>query len=246
MLKGKIVFITGANGGIGRALVEAFAKAGADIWANVRNSNQDFSKYCEKLAIKYKVHIVPIAFDTTEFEMVKNAVAEIKKASGHIDVLVNNAGILKESLFQMTTMNDIKDMFDVNFFAPVYLMQLVSRLMTRQNSGAIINISSIAAFDGVEGQTIYGATKAALATVTKSLAKELGKYHIRANCIAPGVTKTPLIQNMKEEVLQKDQEKTYLNRLGNPEEVANVAVFLASNASCYITGQVIRVDGGRN
>ena len=137
--------------------------------------------------------------------------------------------------------------FEVNFFAPFQLMQLVTRLMMRQpNGGAIVNMSSMAAFDGVEGETVYGATKAALASMSKSLAKELGRFKIRVNCIAPGVTETPLISGMSESVLDKDRESTYLRRLGKPEDVANVAAFLLSDDAQYVTGQVIRVDGGRN
>lgn len=247
MLKGKVILITGANGGIGRAMVEAFAKNGAEVWANVRNINQDFSEYCKNLTIKYETKIFPIIFDVTDFDAVRSAVMEIKKTSGKIDVLVNNAGILKEALLQMTSMDVARKMFDVNFFAAFYLSQMVSKLMVRQkDGGSIVNISSVAALDGVEGQTIYGATKAALYSMTKSMAKELGKYKIRANCIAPGVTETALIADMKTDVLEHEAEVSYLKRLGQPQDIAKVAVFLASDDAQYITGQILRVDGGRN
>ena len=160
---------------------------------------------------------------------------------------MNNAGILREAMFQMTTMADARLMFDINFFAPFQLTQLVTKLMMRcPTGGAVVNISSMAAFDGVEGETVYGATKAALAALSKSLAKELGRYKIRVNCIAPGVTETPLIAKMSENVLTADRSHTYLGRLGKPEDIANVAAFLLSDEAQYVTGQVIRVDGGRN
>ena len=150
-------------------------------------------------------------------------------------------------MLQMMPMQDARLLFEVNFFAPFQLMQLVSRLMMRQpGGGAIVNMSSMAAFDGVEGEAVYGATKAALAAMSKSLAKELGRFKVRVNCIAPGVTETPLISGMSEAVLKRDSDSTYLRRLGRPEDVANMAAFLISDAAAYITGQVIRVDGGRN
>lgn len=247
MLNGKNVLITGANGGMGKAMVKAFAVNGANIWANILDQDDDFIAYTETVSREYNVQIQSVVFDLTNFEAVKKAVMDIRATKRPIDVLINNAGILTESLLQMTTLENARRLFEVNFFAPFYLTQLVSKLMVRQPNGAsIINISSVAAFDGVEGQTVYGATKAAIASMTKSLAKELGKYNVRANCIAPGVTKTPLIAGMNETVLKADEEKTYLNRLGLPQDIADTAVFLASNAARYITGQVIRVDGGRN
>lgn len=243
----KNVFITGANGGIGKALVTSFAKRKANVWACIVADDADFREYAGNLAKENGVTIETIVCDITDFNAVKNIVMDIRKTKRDIDVLVNNAGILKEALLQMTSMDSARKMFEVNFFAPFYLSQMISKLMMRQeDGGAIVNVSSVAALDGVEGQTIYGATKAALYSMTKSMAKELGKYKIRANCVAPGVTETPLIADMKPDVLSREADTTYLKRLAQPQDIADAVVFLASDEARYVTGQILRVDGGRN
>ena len=247
MLKGKNIILTGADGGMGRAMTRVFAQAGANIWANVIRENAEYNAYAEGLAREHGVWIKPMAFDLTDGDALKAAVMAIRAEKLPIDGLVNNAGILREGVLQMMPLAEARLLFEVNFFAPFQLMQLVTRLMMRQpGGGAVVNLSSMAAFDGVEGETVYGATKAALASMSKSLAKELGRFRIRVNCIAPGVTETPLISAMSEAVLGKDKESTYLRRLGKPEDIANMAAFLLSDESEYVTGQVIRVDGGRN
>lgn len=243
----KNVLITGANGGIGRALLSAFAARKSNIWACVLSADDDFNEYAAQKAKENGVTVETIVCDITDFDAIKNVVMDIRKTKRDIDVLVNNAGILKEALLQMTSMDNARKMFEVNFFAPFYLSQMISKLMMRQkNGGSIVNISSVAALDGVEGQTIYGATKAALYSMTKSMAKELGKYKIRANCVAPGVTETPLIADMKTDILEREADATYLKRLAQPRDIADVVVFLASDEARYVTGQILRVDGGRN
>ena len=247
MLKNKNIILTGADGGMGRAMTKVFARHGANIWANVIRQNEDYNVYAETLARKYGVWIKPMVFDITDTAALKNAVMTIRSERVSVDGLVNNAGILREGMLQMMPLADARLLFEVNFFAPFLLMQLVTRLMMRQpNGGAVVNMSSMAAFDGVEGETVYGASKAALASMSRSLAKELGRFKIRVNCIAPGVTETPLISGMSKSVLDRDRESTYLHRLGAPEDIANMAAFLLSNESSYVTGQVLRVDGGRN
>lgn len=247
MLKGKNILLTGADGGMGRAMTKAFAQSGANVWANVIRENGEYNAFAETLARECGVWIKPMVFDLTDGVALKSAVMAIRAEKVPIDGLVNNAGVLREGMLQMMPLADARLLFEVNFFAPFQLMQLVTRLMIRQpHGGAIVNMSSMAAFDGVEGETVYGATKAALASMSRSLAKELGRFKIRVNCIAPGVTETPLISGMSDSVLDKDRESTYLRRLGKPEDVANMAAFLLSDAASYVTGQTIRVDGGRN
>jgi len=247
-LKGKTALITGTSHGLGRAFVESFACEGANVIAHARKETLEFTAWCSDVSSKYGVSITPIFFDVTDDIAVKNAIRDIaivKKMQ--IDVLLNNAGIMHESLLHMTTMSDARKQFDVNFFAPLLLVQIVSKFMMRQPSGgAIINMSSRSAFDGIVGGSVYGATKAALASLSKTLAKELGHYKIRVNCIAPGVIETPMTASLSDQVRDAQSQAAYVGRLGQPDDVAGVAVFLASDAARYITGQVVRVDGGLN
>ena len=246
-LEGKNIILTGASGGIGRAMTEAFANSGANIWAVTSRANEDYCHYASNMAAENGVWIKPIVGDLTDSNTLKSVVMGIRADKLSIDGLVNNAGVLREGLLQMMSLDVARSMFDINFFAPLQLMQFVTRIMTRQsNGGAIINMSSVAAFDGIEGESVYGATKAALTAASKSLAKELGRFGVRVNCIAPGVTETPLISGMHNDVLDRVKNSTYLRRLGVPEDIASVAVFLLSDAAKHITGQVIRVDGGLN
>lgn len=244
MLQGKNVIITGTNRGIGRAMLEEFAKNGANIWAHARKETPEFVDYINQLAAKYNVWIKPVYFDLTDYAEMKKAVMAIRNEKLPIDALVNNAGITHNALFQMSSEDALRQQFEVNFFSMFLLTQYISKLMVRQNSGSIVNISSTAAFDGNPGKAIYGATKAAVYAMTKSIANELGVNHIRANCIAPGITETEMLATMPEDVVSQAKNSADLRRGGHPYEIADAAVFLASDASSYITGQVIRVDGG--
>jgi 3-oxoacyl-[acyl-carrier protein] reductase len=161
-----------------------------------------------------------------------------------VDVLVNNAGIGYSALFQMSALDKLKEVFEINFIAPFILTQYIAKLMVRQKSGSIINISSIAGIDGACGRSVYGSSKAALMCTTKVIAAELGDYGIRANCIAPGLTDTEMLSGMPKEAISEILQNSSIKRIGKPSEIADVAVFLASDSASFITGQVIRVDGG--
>jgi 3-oxoacyl-[acyl-carrier protein] reductase len=162
----------------------------------------------------------------------------------NIDGLVNNAGISNNSLFQMTSMEELKRQFDVNFFAPYVLTQYISKMMIRNKKGSIVSVSSSAALDGNSGKSAYGASKAALLTATLSISEELAGSGIRANVICPGVTETDMIGSMPEYIIEMQKEDAFLKKLGTTEDIANTAMFLLSDLSSYITGQIIRVDGG--
>lgn len=245
--KNKTILITGANGGIGRACVEEFAKYGANLIVHARYQTADFDEFINNISLQYNIQVVPVYFDLSSYDNIRANITIIKKAFLSVDVLVNNAGILSEALFQMVTPEKLMRLFSVNTFAPFFLTQFASRMMMHQGvGGCIINVSSVAAFDAVEGQVVYGATKAALSSMTKSLAKELGKYKIRVNAVAPGVTKTAMAERMKADVLTKEADATYLKKLAQPWDIAQMIVFLASDSASHITGQIIRVDGGRN
>ncbi|MBQ1816010.1 MAG: SDR family oxidoreductase [Bacteroidaceae bacterium] len=245
MLKEKNAIITGARRGIGRATVEVFAKNGANVWACARAKDEAFEADMSQLAEKYGVEIMPVYFDVTNEAEVKQAIQTIRKTKMSIDVLVNVAGIVGDvASFQMSSMDSIREVMETNFFAVTLLTQYVTRLMTRQNKGSIIYVSSIAGLDGTPSQYAYAASKAALVGAMKNLAREVAANHIRVNAVAPGMIETEMGAQIEASLKTKMLEKVIMNRMGRPEEIANVIAFLGSDLSSYMTGQVVRVDGG--
>lgn len=245
MLEQKNAVITGAGGGIGMAVVKCFAENGANIWACEFCQNSRIEAEWAKVAEQYGVWIRPVFFDVTDEEQVKEAVKQIRSQKKTVDILANVAGIAAESTsFPMTGMDKMKKVFEVNFFALTLLTQYISRLMMRQNSGSIVNVASIAGIDGDPAQYEYAASKAAVIGGTKKLARELAANHIRVNAVAPGMTETSMGEQIDEALKQEILSKIIMKRMGKPEEIANVIAFLASDCSSYMTGQVIRVDGG--
>lgn len=244
ILKGKNIIITGTNRGIGKAMLEEFAKNGANVWAHARKETAEFKELIAMLSDKYKVEIRPIYFDLTDYDAMKVVVKEIMSSKIPVDALVNNAGITYNALFQMSTQDNLRQQFEVNFFSVFMFTQYISKLMVREKKGSIVNIASTAGLDGNPGKSVYGATKAAVIAMTRSVSAELGESGIRANCIAPGITETEMLSTMPEAVVKEARETSDLKRGGLPSEIASTAVFLASDLSSYITGQVVRVDGG--
>lgn len=245
MLYKKNVIITGARRGIGRATVETFAKNRANIFACARKKDDEFEQDMEQLSKKYDVEIWPVYFDMACEEEIKKGVLEIKKICPNIDVLVNIAGIVDESSsFTMSSSEKMKKIFDVNFWGVTILSQYVSRLMIRNKKGNIINVSSIAAIDGMPAQYEYAASKAAINGGIRQLSRELWQYGIRVNAVAPGVIETDMGAKISDELREIVHKKIIMQREGKPEEVSNVIAFLASDLSSYMTGQIIRVDGG--
>lgn len=245
MLHGKNAIVTGARRGIGRSTVETFAKLGANIWACARKKDDTFENEMAFLSDKYGVSIWPIYFDLTNEDEIKVAVQSIHKQGFSVDILANIAGIADESTaFQMTPLEKMRHVMDVNFFSATLLTQYISRLMIRQKNGSIINVSSVAALDGEPAQYEYAACKAAIIGGTRKLARELSVHNIRVNCVAPGITDTDMGALIEPELKNRILAKVIMNRAGKPEEIANVIAFLASDMSSYITGETIRVDGG--
>ena len=234
LLAGKTAVVTGANRGIGRATCEAFLAQGATVLACARNIDSAFDG----------LDVQPIQLDLSDEASIKDAIKAIRSASKTIDVLVNCAGIASGALFQMTSMTELREVFEVNFFGQIALSQGISRLMARQKAGSIINITSTASDVPDPGTMAYGASKAALARATHSMATELGGLGIRVNAISPGVTQTDMADQMDEQAREKLIENSALKRMAEPKDIANTAVFLASDLSSHITGQVVRVDGG--
>lgn len=244
ILEGKNVIITGTNRGIGRAMLEEFAKNGANIWAHARIETPEFIEDISSLAEKYHVNIKPLCFEMTDYDAMKSAVKAIMSSKRIVDALINNAGITYNALFQMSSIDQLRNQFEVNFVSVFIFTQYIVKLMTRQKKGSIINITSSAAFDGNSGKSVYGAIKAAIVAMTDSIAAELGTNGIRANCIAPGIIETKMLATMPEAVVAETKKTSDMRRGGEPSEIAKTAVFLASDLSSYITGQTIRVDGG--
>jgi len=242
MLKNKITFVTGANRGIGLSIVRKFAENGAIVYANARKfgsldalQNENFDGGS----------IIPIYFDATDRPKTREAFIKIKEEHGRLDCLVNNAGILVDTLITMLDRETLRNIYEVNVFAVFEMMSYASRMMSKQKSGSIINIASICGDEGgMRGQTAYSSSKGAVIALTKTAAKELGQFGVRVNSVAPGFIDTDMFRSGPSDIQKQLVEGVYLDRrVGLPEEVADLCVFLASDNSSYINGENIRVDG---
>jgi len=236
------IFITGATRGIGYATAVQAAKQGWVLILNGREQER-LAEVKDELAA-YGAEVYTLCYDVTDVNEIKKAFMWTKKEIGKLDALVNNAGVLDDALLGMVNERQIQSTFSVNIEAVLYHMQYASRLMMPQKLGSIVNVSSIIGRVGNAGQTVYGASKSAVIGATYSASKELGPYNIRVNAVAPGFIDTDMTKQLSEEKYAQRLTEIKMNRIGKPEEVANVILFLASDLSSYVTGQVIGVDGG--
>ncbi len=244
-LKGSNVIVTGANRGIGRAVVDVMARKGANVWACARQMTDLFEKDMRRLSEECGVWVEPVCFDLQCEDEAVAAAKRIVAEKKPIDALVNNAGVGYTALLQMSSRDKLHEVFQVNFFSMVALTQYVARIMCRQGRGSIVNVSSFLASRPTEGRAVYGASKAAVESMTIALAKEVGPKGVRVNAIAPGVIDTDFTrEGVEDAALSASIAGTCLKRMGTPEEVAKVVAFLSSDEASYLTGHVVRVDGG--
>ena len=243
-LAGRTALVTGASRGIGRAIVEKLAEMGCNVLAGVRTPNAALSEVFFLLAQEHKVTISEVHVDLSTADVAARCAKDIA-LSNDIHILVNNAGVANGSTFQMTRMSDLRETFEVNFFATVAFTQTICRRMTRDGAGSIINIGSTAGLNGDTGTASYGSSKAALMYLTGVMARELGHLGIRVNAVAPTITETDMFDAMSEDSRKRLIEGGAIRRAATSSEIANVVAFLASPESSMITGQIVRVDGGQ-
>ncbi len=243
LLEGKVVIITGASRGIGRGIATVFAQQGAHVaftYSSSKEAAQQLEKELQSLGTKSKGYQSNAASFEDSQELVDQVVADF----GTVDVLINNAGITKDNLLMRISEEDFDKVIEVNLKSVFNMTKAVQRTMLKQRKGSIINMSSVVGVKGNAGQSNYAASKAGIIGFSKSIALELGSRNIRSNVIAPGFIETEMTAKLPEDVIKEWRQGIPLKRGGTPEDVANVCLFLATDLSAYVTGQVIHVDGG--
>lgn len=243
LLSGKTVLVTGAGRGIGRAIAERFAAEGATLFLAVRHLEQGQALAAE-LQATHQITCHAFYCDVADAGAVKTLFRELFSHSKTLDVLVNNAGVLEEGLLGMVTQAQLERTFAANSHSVLYCSQYAARMMQRAGGGSIINLTSLMGCVGAAGLSVYAGSKAAVIGITQSLAKELAAQQIRVNAIAPGFIDTDMTRTLPDDKYQQRLASIAMGRSGAADEVANVALFLASGLSSYVTGQVIGVDGG--
>lgn len=243
MLSGKICIVTGGSRGIGKAITQCLAKHGATVYATATKPGS-IEAWADEFNEAVAGEVRPQYFDVADEKAVRDAVMQVKKECGHIDGLVNNAGVEFNELIGMISHSNMEKMFSVNVYGTINMLQVVSRVMGRQpNGGSIVNIVSLTALRGNRGQLVYSATKGAVVSLTKSAAKELAGKKIRVNAIAPGLTNTDMMKQADPEKLQSRINNICMGRLAEPEDIAKACLFMVSDLSAYVSGQVLAVDG---
>lgn len=242
-LSGKTAIITGASRGIGKATAELFAENGANLVLLSRDTDK-LNKIKDSLVSTFNINVDYFGMDIMDEVSVKEAFKDIRSLKKNIEILVNNAGIMEDAVLQMVKPDLIERIYQTNVFGLFKVSQQAIKLMIRNRKGSIINLTSIIGTHGNKGQTIYGSSKTAVIGFTKSLSKEMASLGIRVNAVAPGFIDTDMTAGMDPEFYKKNIESIGMGRIGQPEDVAKVNLFLASDLSKYVTGQIIGVDGG--
>ncbi len=243
LLKGKTAIVTGASRGIGKGIAREFAKNGANV-AFTYSTSVDLAKEFEKELNDLGVKAVAYQSDASNYDDSLNLVDKISNDFESIDILVNNAGITRDNLLMRMQEDDFNNVIKVNLNSVFNMTKAVQKTMLKQRSGSIINMSSVVGVKGNAGQSNYAASKAGIIGFSKSIALELGSRNIRCNVIAPGFIETEMTENLDEKIIENWRNSIPLKRGGTPEDVANACVWLASDMSSYVTGQVLNIDGG--
>lgn len=245
-LKGRVAVVTGGSSGIGRAVCLRLAQAGATVAVCFRSGRQAAQRTVDEIADTGGPAATAHAFDVTDYSEVTAAVGEVVRAHGRVDILVNNAGVgAASAVVPLNPPEEWTDTVRTNLFGAFHCVKAVSLHMLVARSGAIVNIASIAGLTGISGLSGYGASKAGLIGMTRSLSREFAPHGVRVNAVAPGYTAdTGMVARIGEEKLAELTSRVALGRLAEPREVADAAVFLSSDESTYITGQTLVVDGG--
>ena len=243
LLENKTAIITGATRGIGRGIAQTFARNGCNVaftFSSSVEAAQSLQKELSDLGVKAKSY----QSNAADFEEAQALVDKVVEEFGSVDVLINNAGITKDNLLMRISEEDFDQVIEVNLKSVFNMTKAIQRTFLKQRSGSLIHMSSVVGIKGNAGQSNYAASKAGIIGFSKAIALELGSRNIRSNVIAPGFIETEMTEKLSEEIVQKWREGIPLKRGGAPEDVANACVFLASDLSNYITGQVLQVDGG--
>ena len=243
LLENKVALITGGSRGIGKGIVEVFAQQGAHV-AFTFNSSAEAANALAKELSKDGVQVRAYQSDAAQFDQAEALVSKVLEDFGSVDILINNAGITKDNLLMRITEEDFDRVIEVNLKSVFNMTKAIQRTMLKQRHGSIINMSSIVGVQGNAGQTNYAASKAGIIGFSKSVALELGSRNIRCNAIAPGFIETEMTQKLDEATVQSWRDGIPLKRGGSPEDIANTCLYLASDLSSYVTGQVLHVDGG--
>lgn len=241
LLEGKVALVTGGSRGIGRQIVQTFLEQGATVHSFSRSRGEDFAGLEEQWGTDRVIHH---AVDVSDETAVKDGVAAVLEQSGRVDVLVNNAGITRDGLIMRMSAEDWRTVMDVNLGSAFLTSRALARSMIKQRGGSIINITSVVGLIGNAGQANYSASKAGLVGFTKSLAREVASRNVRVNAVAPGFIGTEMTDRLNDQQQEALQSQIPLGRIGTAEEVAQVCVFLASDMSSYVTGEVVTVGGG--
>lgn len=243
LLEGKTAIITGGSRGIGKGIVETFVHHGAKVAFTYSSSAEASNQIVDELS-KTGAEVKAYKSNAASYEDSEKLIGQVLEDFGSIDILVNNAGITKDNLLMRMSEDDFDKVIEVNLKSVFNMTKAVQRTMLKQRKGSIINMSSVVGVKGNAGQANYAASKAGILGFTKSIALELGSRNIRCNAIAPGFIETEMTDQLDEKTIESWRNAIPLKRGGNPEDIANACVFLASDLSGYITGQVLHVDGG--